>query len=145
MDGRPSERGNGPSSHPKSQGIRTEHLRAADIRAEAPWSGIAQHSFDDLAASLCHMTEVFELRPHLRPLCRVEVIRAKDRARVISIAGKVDAATRQRKAEMVEWMLVWLSDPALFPTWVEVRQRLSSPDTGAANDTANSDDPPATL
>lgn len=26
------------------------------------------------------------------------------------------------KAEMVEWMLVWLDDPAMFPAWASVRR-----------------------
>jgi hypothetical protein len=26
------------------------------------------------------------------------------------------------KAEMFEWMLVWLDDPAMFPTWAQLRR-----------------------
>jgi hypothetical protein len=27
------------------------------------------------------------------------------------------------KAEMVEWMLVWLDDPAIFPAWIQLRRQ----------------------
>jgi hypothetical protein len=27
------------------------------------------------------------------------------------------------KAEMVEWMLVWLGDPAIFPAWIQLRRQ----------------------
>jgi len=26
------------------------------------------------------------------------------------------------KEEMVDWMLVWLDDPAMFPAWAEIRR-----------------------
>jgi hypothetical protein len=28
------------------------------------------------------------------------------------------------KAEMAQWMLVWLGDPALFPAWARLRMDL---------------------
>lgn len=127
-------------------GVQPDDLRAAGIVAEPPWCGVAQHTFGELQASLIALTDVYQARPALQRFCRVEVIRAKDRARVISRSPAVDAAKRQVKAEMVEWMLVWLGDPALFPAWAEVRQarmrRLSSPETGDATGTETSDAPP---
>ena len=45
------------------------------------------------------------------------VIAAKDRARWASRSDKVEKSKRAMKAEMVEWMLVWLDDPAMFPAW----------------------------
>jgi len=127
-------------------GVRTDDLRAAGVAAEAPWGGVAQHTFEELRESLEAMTEVHGAREDLRRFCRAEVIRAKDRARAISRSTKVDEAKRRMKGEMVEWMLVWLGDPALFPAWVEVRharmERLSSHGSADGNARANSDDPP---
>ena len=102
-------------------GVRSDDLRAAGLRAEAPWCGVSQHTFAELAASLNAMTAVYQARPEWQRFCRREVIRAKDRARIISHSASVNAAKCGMKAEMVEWMLIWLADPLLFPTWVEVR------------------------
>ena len=46
----------------------------------------------------------------------LQVIAAKDRA-------KFAAKKKPEKAEMVEWMMVWLENPAVFPAWVEARKR----------------------
>lgn len=35
---------------------------------------------------------------------------------------------RAEKAEMAQWMLVWLENPEVFPAWAEARKRaLPSP------------------
>ena len=56
--------------------------------------------------------------------CRRAVIQAKDRARLISHNEKVDPEKRKQKAEMAEWILVWLENPAIFGTWIELRKRM---------------------
>jgi hypothetical protein len=98
-------------------------LRTSGIPIAAPWSGVKQHSIDDLEASLRELTHVYESRPDLRRYCRDQVIAAKDRARWSSRSPKVEESRRRMKAEMVEWMLVWLDDPAIFPAWVQLRRR----------------------
>jgi hypothetical protein len=65
---------------------------------------------------------VYETRADLRRYCRDEVIAAKDRARWASLSPRVDEHKRELKAEMVEWMLVWLDDPAVFPIWAQLRR-----------------------
>ena len=97
--------------------VKTEDLRAAGLAAEAPWSGIRQHTLEELEESLLSMTAVYQAQPHLRQFCRNQVIQAKDLARILS-------RSKPEKAEMAGWMLVWLSDPALFPAWVEIRKRI---------------------
>ena len=52
-----------------------------------------------------------------------QVIAAKDRARWAAKSPKVEETKRRMKAEMVEWMLVWLGDPAVFPAWVQLRRQ----------------------
>jgi hypothetical protein len=34
----------------------------------------------------------------------------------------VDAEKRRQKAEMTEWMLVWLENPGIFAAWVTQRK-----------------------
>lgn len=100
-------------------------LTAADLRdlgipVEAPWSGVLQKTFAELESSLGDLAEVYASRPDLRRFCRAQVIRAKDRARWASRNRRVAEDRRAVKAEMVEWMLVWLGDPALFRQWAEI-------------------------
>jgi hypothetical protein len=94
-------------------------IRESGISIDQPWRGVGQHTLDDLEASLCELGEIYRERPDLRAYCRVQVIAAKARARAVSQA---DDSRRALKSEMVEWMLVWLSDPAIFPSWAAVRR-----------------------
>jgi hypothetical protein len=99
-------------------------LKQAGLPVEQPWRGVEQHTFEELADSLSGLSEVYAAGDEqLRRTVRTEVIAAKDRARFASLNAKVDAERRAMKAEMVEWMLVWLGDPALFATWVALRCR----------------------
>jgi hypothetical protein len=97
-------------------------LREAGLTIAPPWSGVRQHSLEELEASLDELTGAYEARPDLRPYCREQVIAAKDHARWASRSQRVDAARRALKAEMVEWMLVWLDDPAVFTVWARIRR-----------------------
>ncbi len=103
--------------------ISAEMIRRAGLPVEAPWSGVRQHTFADLNESLREYSQIYQTRPDLRPYCREQVIAAKDRARWLAVRSKLDDQLRRRKETMVEWMLVWLSDPALFPAWIETLAR----------------------
>jgi hypothetical protein len=102
--------------------ISESTVRASGIRIGAPWRGVAVHTIDELESSLRELSHVYETRPDLRRYCRDQVIAAKDRARWAASSPKVEESKRSMKAEMVEWMLIWLNDPAIFPTWVELRK-----------------------
>ncbi len=90
-------------------------IRASGIPIAQPWCGVRQHTLDELEASLRELSEVYAEHPHLRRTCREQVIAAKARARFLSRKSTL-------KAEMVEWMLVWLGDPAMFPAWAVLRR-----------------------
>jgi hypothetical protein len=100
--------------------ITTRDLRDVGIPVEAPWSGVVQNTFEELEGSLCDLADVYSAFPDLRRFCRTQVIQAKDRARWASRNRGVGEERRAVKAEMVEWMLVWLGDPALFRQWVRI-------------------------
>jgi hypothetical protein len=97
-------------------------LLKAGVEVEQPVRGVVQHTFDELAASLIVLAEVYAAWPELRRTIRQQVIAAKDRARWASRNPRTDEATRRRKTEMREWMLVWLDDPAMFETWAQLRR-----------------------
>jgi hypothetical protein len=103
--------------------ISESALRASGIAIAAPWRGVAAHSIDELESSMLEFSQVYETREDLRRYCRDQVIAAKDSARWAARSSKVEESKRRMKAEMVEWMLVWLDDPAIFPTWVQLRKQ----------------------
>jgi hypothetical protein len=103
--------------------ISEASLRGAGIPIRAPWAGVAAHSMDELETSLRELSQVYETRADLRSYCRDQVIAAKDRARWAAKSPKAEQRKRSLKAEMVEWMLVWLDDPAIFPVWAELRKK----------------------
>ena len=83
---------------------------------------IRQHTFAELEASLKELSLAYAAHPESRRECREAVINAKDRARFASRNPRASELKRRIKAEMVEWMLVWLGDPALFEEWAQLRR-----------------------
>jgi hypothetical protein len=102
-------------------------IQQCGIAVDAPWCGVRTHDFEDLEESLRAFSSVYAEREDLRRLCRDRVIAAKDRARWISRRAGGDETLRARKAEMVEWMLVWLGDPAVFPVWADAWHAARNP------------------
>ncbi len=96
-------------------------IRRSGIGIAQPWRGVRQHTMDELESSLRELTEVYASQAHLRRYCRDQVIAAKAHARFVMRSERVDETKRRLKAEMVDWMLVWLSDPAMFPAWAGMR------------------------
>jgi hypothetical protein len=96
-------------------------IRRSGIAIAQPWRGVAQHTIEELEQSLRELSSIYGERPDLRRYCRDQVIAAKDRARY-------QARIRPLKAEMVEWMLVWLGDPAMFPAWAGLRRQRLKPE-----------------
>lgn len=97
-------------------------IRESGLPIAQPWLGVAPHSLDEMETSLRALSEVYAARPDLRRYCRDQVIAAKARARFAASSERVAPEKRRIKAEMVEWMLVWLDDPAMFPAWASVRR-----------------------
>jgi hypothetical protein len=79
-------------------------------------------TLDELEASLRDFQRMYEQQPPRRRELWDIVIQAKDRARFASRNPKVAPEKRAAKEEMVQWMLVWLDDPAMFTDWVTLRR-----------------------
>jgi hypothetical protein len=113
---------------PISETYLRDLLQATGLPIAQPFGGVRQGSFDDLEESLLEMEKAYSNAGanHDRKratACRRAVIQAKDRARLISRNQKVDSEKRRQKAEMVEWMLVWLENPGIFESWVALRKQ----------------------
>ena len=106
---------------PVSESYLRDLLRDTGLPFDQPWAGIRQHTLDELEQSLRDMLRVYEEataagdRDRAR-YCRRQVIAAKDRA-------KFAVMKKPEKAEMVDWMMVWLENPEVFPAWVEARKK----------------------
>ena len=113
---------------PISEAYLRDLLQATGLPIAQPFGGVRQSSFEELEASLLEMEKAYAnaVANHDRKwaiACRRAVIQAKDRARLISRNQKVDSEKRRQKAEMAEWMLVWLENPGIFESWVALRKK----------------------
>jgi hypothetical protein len=110
---------------PVSESYLRDLLRDTGLPFDQPYAGIRQHTLDELEQSLRGMLDVYLTataeanRPRAR-YCRRQVIAAKDRAKFL-------VEKHPEKEEMVQWMLVWLENPEIFPAWVEARKRALTP------------------
>jgi len=88
---------------------------------------VRQESFESLERTLLALHEEYMKardaadRQRQRQ-CRQLVIEAKDHARWALRRAKDDQQKRQRQ-EMIQWMLVWLENPEIFPQWLRLRKR----------------------
>jgi hypothetical protein len=89
---------------------------------------IELHTFTELQASLKAIADLYASEPEGHREYRDTVIKAKDRARFASHNPRASQLKRRIKAEMVEWMLVWLGDPALFEEWAQLRRTHMDPE-----------------
>jgi len=96
-----------------------KHAIASEVTIGQPWRGLDTASLDALELSLIEMAEAY--RTHPQEARRV-VISTKDKTRFAARNPKAAVDKRVLKAEMVEWMLVWLGDPAMFEDWVKLRR-----------------------
>jgi hypothetical protein len=113
---------------PISENYLRRLLGDAGVTVEPPFGGIRQKTFDELEQSLIDMERVYaEARDTgdraREQYCRKMVIQAKDHARLASRNPKAAAERKAEKEEMVQWMLVWLENPGVFPTWVQLRKK----------------------
>jgi hypothetical protein len=106
---------------PVSESYLRDLLRDTALPFDQPWAGIRQHTLEELEQSLRDMLRVYQEassagdRDRAR-YCRRQVIAAKDRA-------KFAVKKKPEKAEMAQWMLVWLENPEVFPAWVDARKK----------------------
>lgn len=114
---------------PVSESYVRELVRRTGLPFEQPWAGVRQKTFEELEQSLERLREVYAEamaagRRDRARYARRQVISAKDHARFAARNPRTVPAKRAQKEEMVEWMLVWLGDPQVFPEWVRVRKRV---------------------
>jgi hypothetical protein len=113
---------------PVSESYLRRLLADAAIPVDQPFAGVRQKTFEELEGSLVAMGEVYknakETGERARAQqCRNAVIQAKDHARFAARSPQVSPEKKAQKEEMIQWMLVWLDDPGVFPAWVKLRKQ----------------------
>jgi hypothetical protein len=113
---------------PVSDSYLRDLLRQTGLPFEQPYSGVRQHTFEELEQSLRDLLAVYSEataagdRDSAR-YCRRQAIAAKDRAKFLAANPKTAPEKQAEKREMAQWMLVWLENPEVFPAWVDARKR----------------------
>ncbi len=113
---------------PISESYLRRLLADTGIPVAQPFAGVRQKTFEDLERSLVEMEEVYtrskETGDRARAQwCRNAVIQAKDHARLAARGSKTSPEKKTQKEEMIQWMLVWLDSPGIFPAWVKLRKQ----------------------
>ncbi len=113
---------------PVSESYLRRLLADTAIPVAQPFAGVRQKTFKELEDSLLAMEEVYsqakETGDRARAQqCRNAVIQAKDHARFAARSPKASPEKKVQKEEMIQWMLVWLDDPGVFPAWVKLRKK----------------------
>lgn len=118
---------------PVSESYLRDLLRDTGLPFDQPYAGVRQHTFEELEDSLRELSETYRAamaagdRDRARS-CRRVVIAAKDRAKFLTANPRTSETKRAEKAEMAEWMLVWLDNPEVFPAWVDARKKALAAD-----------------
>jgi hypothetical protein len=113
---------------PVSESYLRDLLRQTGLPFEQPYAGVRQHSFEELEQSLRELQQAYGEamsggnRDRAR-YARRQVIAAKDRAKFLAANPRTPPNKQAQKEEMVQWMLVWLENPDVFPAWVEARKQ----------------------
>ena len=113
---------------PVSESYLRELLRDTGLPFEQPYAGVRQHTFEELEESLREIGRVYAeaiaAGDRDRALyCRRQIISAKDRAKFLARNPSTAPEKKAQKEEMAAWMLVWLENPEVFPSWVEARKK----------------------
>ena len=109
---------------PISEGYLRQLLRASGRPLAPLVDGVRQESFEQLRSSLIALAEVYGAGdPQTARCSRRLVIEAKDHARWATRSPKTSPEKKAEKEEMISWMLTWLENPAVFSTWVRLRDR----------------------
>lgn len=80
------------------------------------------------AASLTDMTREYEAARASGDKtrsedCRRAVRKGKDRLKLLLRRTSLSPQKREEKQELLQWFLVWLEAPPLYPAWLELRRR----------------------
>lgn len=118
------------------EGAELRHAECLELdvtrRLETPYASLFRNilKFSDFRQTIISIRQLENLRRKFTAendkeglrLVRETGIKGKNRARMISKNPKVETQKRAEKAEIAEWFTIWLQNPEVFETWVNLRQ-----------------------
>ena len=116
------------AAFPNASDTTVRHaVRESGVPLDALVDGVRLSAFDQFEQSFAALVAEYDRACRdgdsaRARRCREVAIRAKDHARMAARAAR-DKDRSEEKAEMVEWLLVWLETPDLFESWAGLRQR----------------------
>ena len=113
---------------PISESYFRRIVRDIGVPVEAPYGGVNQRTFEELEQSLVEMERVYSAARESGDQAQAQyarntVIEAKEHARFAARSSKTSLEKKMEKEEMIQWMLVWLENPGVFPAWVKLRRQ----------------------
>jgi hypothetical protein len=113
---------------PISSAYLQKLVRSSGLPLDAVVEGVRQDSFEELERTLIGIGEEYakalESSDTARAArCRQAVITGKEHARLAARRRAAPPEARALKEEMAAWMLLWLENPAIFPTWLSLRKK----------------------
>lgn len=116
--------------------ISSAYLRKLVLASGLPLDpvveGVRQDSFEELERTLIGIGEAYAKALQSGDAgraarCRQAVITGKEHAHLAARRRAASSETWAVKQEMAAWMLLWLENPAIFPTWLSLRKNRGQP------------------
>jgi hypothetical protein len=121
---------------PVSEAYLRNLLRSSGLPLDPVVEGVRQDSLDELERTLLALAHEYRRAidagdQDRAARCRRAVLTGKEHARLAARRAAGSKPERQaQKEEMASWMLVWLENPYIFPTWMGLRKKVSSRPSG---------------
>lgn len=117
---------------PISDAYLRKLVLASGLPMDPVVEGVRQDSFEELERTLIGIGEEYAKALESGDTgraarCRQAVITGKEHAHLAARRRAATPETRALKQEMAAWMLLWLENPAIFPTWLSLRKKRRQP------------------
>ena len=113
---------------PVSESYLRKLVRSCGLPLDPVVEGVRQDSLKELERTLLALAAEYlaarETGNEVLALhCRRVVMIGKEHARLAARHAGASADEQRRKDEMASWMLLWLENPELFPSWLALRKQ----------------------
>jgi hypothetical protein len=120
---------------PVSEAYLRNLVRSCGLPLDSVVEGVRQDSFEHLERTLLALAREYQSALDVgdqgrAARCRRAVLVGKDHARLAARRPGASPQSKQQKEEMASWMLVWIENPAIFPTWLALRKKAAGRSSG---------------
>jgi hypothetical protein len=120
---------------PVSEAYLRNLVRSCGLPLDPVVEGVRQDSFQELERTLVALAREYQNATDAgdqgrAARCRGAVLTGKDHARLAARRPGASPESKAQKEEMASWMLIWLENPTLFPTWLALRKKAAGGSRG---------------